>query len=196
MELLSQLLYSENIFSTGIGRHLENSCHFEKKKVANRFFQTSILRGVPMPTFMLVSQTERFCLNIDLICRAIGKIQIRMPHQRKFVFLFFFQNKKLKKSILIHVLKICTQYVQMIHKGWTTIFYIHLCQTYLTVLPVLINNLFPLSCISDNLKFCNSSVNFEITRFNCNIFGACSKCERLDEFCRREKKNKRMKHVI
>ena len=23
-----------------------------------------------MPTFMLVPQTERFCLNIDLICRA------------------------------------------------------------------------------------------------------------------------------
>jgi hypothetical protein len=30
MELLSQRLYSENIFSTGIG-HLENSRHFEKK---------------------------------------------------------------------------------------------------------------------------------------------------------------------
>ena len=72
MELLSQLLYSENIFSTGIGSHLENSRHFEKKKqVANGFYQTSILRGVPMPTFMLAPQTERFCLNIDLICRAI-----------------------------------------------------------------------------------------------------------------------------
>jgi hypothetical protein len=41
MELLSQFLYSENIFSTVIGSHLENSRHFEKKQVANEFFQTS-----------------------------------------------------------------------------------------------------------------------------------------------------------
>jgi hypothetical protein len=65
MELLSQLLYSENMFSIGIGSHLENSRHFEKKRVANGFFQTSILRGVPMPTCMLVLQTERFSPNID-----------------------------------------------------------------------------------------------------------------------------------
>jgi hypothetical protein len=31
MELLSQFLYSENIFSTVIGSHLENSRHFENK---------------------------------------------------------------------------------------------------------------------------------------------------------------------
>jgi hypothetical protein len=67
MELLSQFLYSENIFSTVIGSHLENSCHFEKKQVANGFYQ----RGVPMPTFMLVTQSERFFLNNNLICRAI-----------------------------------------------------------------------------------------------------------------------------
>jgi hypothetical protein len=42
----------------------------KKNQVANGFFQTSIPRGVPMPTFMLVPQIERFFLNIDLICRA------------------------------------------------------------------------------------------------------------------------------
>jgi hypothetical protein len=31
VEQLIQLLYSENIFSIGIGSHLENSHHFEKK---------------------------------------------------------------------------------------------------------------------------------------------------------------------
>jgi hypothetical protein len=63
MELLSQLLYSENIFSTGIGSHLENSRHFEKKKqVAYGFYQTSILRGVPMPTspYFVLSYTHCF----------------------------------------------------------------------------------------------------------------------------------------
>jgi hypothetical protein len=70
MELLSQFLYSENIFSTVIGSHLENSRHFEKNQVANGFYQTSTLRGVPMPTVMLVPQSERFCLDSDLICRA------------------------------------------------------------------------------------------------------------------------------
>jgi hypothetical protein len=53
------------MFSIGIGSHLENSRHFEKKRVANGFFQTSILRGVPMPTCMLVPQTEQFSPNID-----------------------------------------------------------------------------------------------------------------------------------
>ena len=43
----------------------------KNKQVANGFFQTSILRGVPMPTVILVPQAERFFLNIDLICRAI-----------------------------------------------------------------------------------------------------------------------------
>ena len=66
MELLSQFLYSENICSTVIGSHLENSRHFEKKQVANGFYQTNTLRGVPMPTFMLVPQSERFCLNRKL----------------------------------------------------------------------------------------------------------------------------------
>ena len=79
MELPSQLLYSENIFSTGIGSHLENSRHFEKKKqVANGFFQTSILRGVPMPTFMLVPQTERYSLNIDFSNVAYDDIPIAL----------------------------------------------------------------------------------------------------------------------
>jgi hypothetical protein len=70
MELLSHFLYSENICSTVIGSHLENSRHFEKKQVGNGFYQTSTIRGVPMPTFMLVPQSERFSLNIDLIFRA------------------------------------------------------------------------------------------------------------------------------
>ena len=79
MELISQFLYSEKKFSTVIGSHLENSCHFEKKHVANKFFQTSILRGVPMPTDMLMPQTEQFCLNIDLICRANRSVMIHEP---------------------------------------------------------------------------------------------------------------------
>jgi hypothetical protein len=54
MELLSQFLYSENIFSTVIDSHLEISRHFEKEQVANGFYQANTLRGVPMPTFMLV----------------------------------------------------------------------------------------------------------------------------------------------
>jgi hypothetical protein len=62
-----------------IGSHLENSRHFEKKQVAKKFFQTSILRGVPMPTFLLVPQTERFCLNIDLICRAKNPVRQTNP---------------------------------------------------------------------------------------------------------------------
>ena len=65
MELLSHLLYSENMFSIGVGSHLQNSRHFETKRVTNGFFQTSILRGVSMPTCMLVPQTERFPPNID-----------------------------------------------------------------------------------------------------------------------------------
>ena len=67
MELLSQLSYSEKKNSIGIGSHLENSRHFEKNRWLTGFFQTSILRGVPMPTCMLVTQTERFPPNIDLI---------------------------------------------------------------------------------------------------------------------------------
>jgi hypothetical protein len=44
MELISQFLDPENIFSTVIGSHLENSRYFEKKnQVANGFFQTSTL---------------------------------------------------------------------------------------------------------------------------------------------------------
>jgi hypothetical protein len=42
----------------------------KKKQVADGFYQTNTLRGVLMPTFMLVPQSERFCLNSDLICRA------------------------------------------------------------------------------------------------------------------------------
>jgi hypothetical protein len=73
MELLSQFLYSENIFPTVIGSHLENSAILKRKQVTNGFYQTNTLRGVPMPTCMLVPQSKRFCLNSDLICRATMK---------------------------------------------------------------------------------------------------------------------------
>jgi hypothetical protein len=39
----------------------------KKKQVANGLYQTSTLKGVPMPTVMLVPQSERFCLNSDLL---------------------------------------------------------------------------------------------------------------------------------
>ena len=71
MELLCQLLYFYTFCQPGLEAILKIAATLrEKKRVANGFFQTSILRGVPMPTFMLVPQTERLCLNIDLICRG------------------------------------------------------------------------------------------------------------------------------
>jgi hypothetical protein len=36
-----------------------------------------------MPTFMLVPQTERFCLNIDLIFRAIYNVYNVAQHNLK-----------------------------------------------------------------------------------------------------------------
>ena len=101
MELLSQFLYSENIFSTVIGSHLDNSRHFEKKKqVANGFYQTNILRGVPMPTFMLVPQSERFFLNIDLIGRAIVLAYICIDNQCLSLLSFGF-SQQLFDTILV-----------------------------------------------------------------------------------------------
>lgn len=47
----------------------------------------------------------------------------------------------------------------------TTLVCIHFCQTQLTELPIILNPSLPLSRISNNSKFCNGSVNFEITRY-------------------------------
>ena len=78
MELLNQLLYSEFFFQSGLAAILKIAAILKKNQVANGFFQTSILRGVPMPTFMLVPQTERFHPNIDLICRAIMPKEVQV----------------------------------------------------------------------------------------------------------------------
>ena len=92
-----------------IGSHLENNRHFEKKQVANGFFQTSILRVVPMPTFMLVPQTERFFLNIDLICRAIlYKPKDEIEQMYDYFQLQWFLNTKWKLVIAaIRILVYC-----------------------------------------------------------------------------------------
>ena len=42
------------------GGHLENGRHFEKNKMANGLFQTSVLWGILMQILLLVRQTERF----------------------------------------------------------------------------------------------------------------------------------------
>ena len=114
---------------------------------------------------MRVSFLSRSFLTI--IDSILGKIPIITPHQIIFLFIIFFRNQYLRT---------CSKYVQNTYKWWsiyckwlTTIVCIHFCQTYLTELPILLNPSLLLSRISDNSKFFNGPVKFEITRFNCNV---------------------------
>jgi hypothetical protein len=56
MELLSQLLYSENIFSTAIGSHLENNCHFEENKWLMGLFKKLFSRWLPIAVEKMFSE--------------------------------------------------------------------------------------------------------------------------------------------
>ena len=98
---------------------------------------------------------------LTIIEYIIGKIQIITPHQRMFI---------LKKN---QYLCTCWKWWSKYCKWLTTIFWINFCQNYLTELAIKCNPLLPLSRISDNSKFCNVPVNFEIMRFTCIIF-VCS----------------------
>ena len=60
----------KTFFQPWLAAILKIAAILKTKQVANGLYQTNTLRGVPMPTFMLVPQIERFCLNSDLICRA------------------------------------------------------------------------------------------------------------------------------
>jgi hypothetical protein len=100
---------------------------------------------------------------LTIIESILGKIQIITPHQTMFLFI--------KKKINTYAR------VKNMYKWWpryckwlTTIVCIHFCQNYLTELPIKLNPLLPIIRISDNSKFCNGPVNFEITRFTCIYF--------------------------
>ena len=126
------------------------------------FFEYTILhcRALCICTWcnqMHVSFFSRSFLTI--IESILGKIQIITPHQTMF-YLF-------KKKINTYAR------VKNTYKGWskyckwlTTIVCIQFCQNYLTELPIKLNPL-PLFEFRITRKFCNSPVNFEITRFTC-----------------------------
>ena len=109
-----------------------------------------------------------------------GKIWKITPHQRKILFFF------IKKKICIYAS------VKNTYKWWsifptrlTTIICIHVYQIYMTELPILLSPVLPFSRISDNSKFCNGPVNFEITRFNyiyIYIYNTCSDLQNLTHF--------------
>ena len=92
-----------------------------------------------------------------------GKIQIITPYQRICLFIKKKINTYARVQMIINI--------QMYCKWPTTIVFIHFCWTYLTELSILLNPLLPSRRILDKLKFCNGSVNFEITRFifNCKL---------------------------
>ena len=83
----------------------------------------------------------------------------------------------------------CWKYVHNTYKWWpkyckwmTTTVCIHFCQNYLIELTIKRNPLLPLSRISDNSKFCNGPVNFEISRFT-YIYREWMWSRALDEWC-------------
>jgi hypothetical protein len=97
---------------------------------------------------------------LTIIESILGKIQIIPPHQTMFLFIF-------KKINTYTPVKNMYTWWSKYYKWLTTIVCIHLCQNYLTELPIKLNPLLPLIRILDNSKFCNGPVNFEITRFTC-----------------------------
>ena len=100
-----------------------------------------------------------------IIESKLGKTRIMIPHLLKFCINIIFQNEKYNTS---HVLKyIHTQYIKndngsFWHYG--KLVCIHIFQTYLTELPILLNPLLLFSRISNNSKFFNGPL------YNLNIF--------------------------
>jgi hypothetical protein len=93
---------------------------------------------------------------LTIIESILGKIQIITSHQRT-LWLIFFKAEKSKKKINTYECFKNTHKWQLILRKWATIVCIHICQGYLTELPVLLNPLaILLVCrILANSKFCN-----------------------------------------
>ena len=81
-----------------------------------------------------------------------------------------------QEEFFVHVFIIdSVSLTSAMHKKYIILACIHICQAYLTELPVLVDPLPPFCRISDNSKFSTGPVNFERTRFNCNWFVQYSK---------------------